>query len=61
MADIGLPQFRNGKRVEGGLVTSGDDLPHLVRFLPENGSAYSACDVVARLMAPVPALSSCQT
>jgi nitronate monooxygenase len=53
LADIGLPQLRNGKRVEGGLVTSGDDLPQVARFMPEHGTQYRASDVVARLMACV--------
>jgi nitronate monooxygenase len=53
LADIGLPQFRNGKRVEGGLVTSGDDLPRVAVFMPRNGTAYHARDVVAKLMAMV--------
>jgi nitronate monooxygenase len=59
LSDIGLPQFRNGKRIEGGLVTSGDDLPFISRFMPEDGSAYRACEVVEALMAGVPALVAC--
>jgi nitronate monooxygenase len=50
LADIGLPQFRNGKRVEGGLVTSGDHLPDVARFIPADGNSYSASDVIARLL-----------
>jgi nitronate monooxygenase len=50
LADIGLPQFRNGKRVEGGLVTSGDYLPEVARFIPESGTPYYARDVVATLL-----------
>jgi nitronate monooxygenase len=53
LADIGLPQFRNGSRVEGGLVTSGDDLPQVAGFMPRSGTPYHARDVVARLMATV--------
>jgi nitronate monooxygenase len=53
LSDIGLAQFRNGRRVEGGLVTSGDDLPQVVRFMPESGTRYRARDVVARLLATV--------
>ena len=51
LADIGLPQLRNGKRVEGGLVTSGDQLDDVARFIPEGGEPYFAGDVVAALLA----------
>jgi len=50
LADIGLPQFRNGRRVEGGLVTSGDHLPDVGRFIPASGIPYRACDVVSALL-----------
>ena len=51
MATHGLPQVRNGQRTEPGVVTSGDDLAGLARFLPPAGTAYSAADVVATLLA----------
>lgn len=50
VANIGHPQVRNGGRIEVGLVTSGDELAGIERFLPPNGSSYSAADVLARLM-----------
>ena len=50
MATIGHPQIRNGKYIERGLVTSGDDLIGITRFLPENRSTYSAADVVKEMM-----------
>lgn len=50
MATIGHPQVRNGKFTEMGLVTSGNDLTKLERFLPQGGElTYTACDVLAKL------------
>lgn len=52
MANIGLPQVRNGNRIEKGLVTAGDDLAGLAPFLPSDGGwGYSASDVVNKLTA----------
>jgi nitronate monooxygenase len=50
MANIGHPQARNGEYVEEGLVTSGNDLTEMARFLPANGWDYGAADVVTKLM-----------
>ncbi len=50
MANIGHPQTRNSKHLERGLITSGNDLVGLARFLPPGATAYSAADVVAKLM-----------
>ena len=50
ISNIGLPQVRSGKYVENGLVTSGDDLAGVARFLPPNASDYTAADVVATLL-----------
>jgi nitronate monooxygenase len=50
MATIGHPQARKGKLIERALVTSGDDLPGITRFLPPDGLVYSATDVVAHLL-----------
>jgi nitronate monooxygenase len=50
MANIGHPQVRAGKHLEKGLVTSGDDLTEIIRFLPPNGSTYTAADVVKNLL-----------
>jgi nitronate monooxygenase len=50
LANIGLPQVRRDGRIEEGLVTAGDDLAGVTRFLPPNGStAYNAADVLAML------------
>ena len=51
IATIGHPQARaGGTIVEAGIVTSGDDLGQLTRFMPEGGTAYHAADVVRILL-----------
>ena len=50
VATAGHPQVRNAKYVEAGIVTSGDDLPGVKRFLPPQGLHYSAADVLAKLL-----------
>lgn len=50
VANIGLPQVRNGRHVEKPLITAGDDLKHAAQFLPEGRLSYRAEDVVARLL-----------
>jgi nitronate monooxygenase len=51
-ANIGLPQRREGGAVELPLVTSGDDLAQLGRFLKEGEDSYSALDVLAAILEP---------
>ena len=50
VATAGHPQVRSGKYVEAGLITSGDDLPGIKRFLLAQGLHYSAADVLAKLL-----------
>lgn len=50
VANIGHPQIRAGKYVENGMVTSGNDLMGITRFLQPDASSYTAADVVADLM-----------
>lgn len=50
LANIGHPQVRCGKYVESGLVTSGDALSEISSFLPPNRGAYTAADVIAKLL-----------
>ena len=50
MANIGHPQSRNGKYVEQVLVTTGNDLTGIDRFLPPGASTYTAADVVTKLL-----------
>jgi nitronate monooxygenase len=53
LANIGHPQVRNGKYTEQVLITSGNDLTGIARFLQPGVSTYSAADVVAKLMTGV--------
>jgi nitronate monooxygenase len=53
MANIGHPQTRNGKYLEHGMVTSGNDLTGIARFLPHGAATYTAADVVTNLMSCV--------
>ena len=50
MANIGHPQVRNGKYTEHALITSGNDLTGIARFLSPGSSTYTAADVVTKLM-----------
>ncbi len=50
VATAGYPQVRGSKYEEAGLITSGDDLPGVKRFLPAEGLHYSAADVLAKLL-----------
>ncbi|HVA36683.1 MAG TPA: nitronate monooxygenase [Candidatus Dormibacteraeota bacterium] len=49
VATIGLPQIREDGRVEAGIVTAGNDLTEIPRFLPPGGHAYTAADVIAKM------------
>jgi nitronate monooxygenase len=50
MANIGHAQVRSRAYTEFGLITSGDDLGGIARFLPAVGTNYSAADVLSKLM-----------
>jgi nitronate monooxygenase len=50
MANIGHQQIRAGHHVEPPLVTAGDDLTEIARFLPEASVTYTAADVVKALL-----------
>lgn len=52
MANIGLGQVRAGRYHEEGLITAGDDVGRVARFLPEAQSTYTAADVIHTLLAP---------
>ena len=54
MADIGLQQVQKNGYVEPGLVTTGDELSVILRFLPGTQETYSATTVVNVLMSQVP-------
>jgi NAD(P)H-dependent flavin oxidoreductase YrpB (nitropropane dioxygenase family) len=49
VATIGLGQCR-GTGLEPALVTAGDDVSGLVRFMPDGSNSYSAADVIAYLL-----------
>ena len=49
MANAGHPQVR-GKSVEAGMVTAGDDLTAIARFLEPGKTTYHAADVLAHLL-----------
>ena len=49
MATAGMPQVRAGKHVEAPIVTMGDDLGGVARFLRPGASSYTAADVIAAI------------
>lgn len=49
-AAAGMPQVRKGGYVEPVVVTSGDDLPNIKRFVPEGQTSYTADDVLNILL-----------
>ncbi len=49
-ATVGLPQFRSGSGEELPLLTAGDDLTQLARFLTPGRDSYSAADVLRQLL-----------
>lgn len=50
LANIGYKQVRNGRREEYGLITAGDDLVTITRFLQPGRTEYSAADVISQLL-----------
>jgi NAD(P)H-dependent flavin oxidoreductase YrpB (nitropropane dioxygenase family) len=50
MANIGLGQVRDEGVVEPPILTAGDDLDSIRRFLPAGASSYTAADVIAGLL-----------
>jgi len=50
IANIGLPQVQRNGYVEGMLITSGDDVADVARFVPEGHDSYRASDVIAYLL-----------
>ena len=53
MANIGHAQVRCGHHVEPPLVTAGDDLVHIARFLPPGAETYGVTDVLDSLLRDV--------
>ena len=52
-ANINHAQRRGSTRVETGVITAGDDLAELARFLPADGLRYGAADVLRKLLVGV--------
>ncbi len=50
LANIGLNQIKKSGEVEGILVTSGDDVKDIARFLEPGSDTYSAADVIRYLL-----------
>jgi nitronate monooxygenase len=50
VANIGHPQIQRNGEVEGELITSGDDVANVARFLPEGRDTYRAIDVINYLL-----------
>lgn len=49
LSTVGLAQTRKDGYIEPGIVTSGDDLAEIERFLPATGLTYTAHDVIAKM------------
>jgi nitronate monooxygenase len=50
LANIGQAQIRPDDSVENGLITAGDDLTSIARFLAPGATTYSASDVLRTLL-----------
>lgn len=50
MATAGHPQIRAGRHLESGVVTSGDEIANLARFIPDGADSYTAEHVVNVLL-----------
>jgi len=51
LANIGLGQIRSATDTELALLTAGDDVADIARFLKPGQDSYSTADVVAYLLA----------
>ncbi len=54
MANIGLGQIHRGGEEERALITSGDDVANVARFLEPGASSYRAVDVLRYLLRDTP-------
>jgi nitronate monooxygenase len=50
VATVGLPQVRPDGYVEAPLITAGDDIARIERFLKPDADSYSAADVIAHML-----------
>ncbi len=51
LSNAGHPQVQKGGAVEKPVLTSGDDLAEIARFIPEGQTSYTAKDVIDSLLA----------
>ncbi len=58
VATAGHPQIRAGKYLETGIVTTGDDVLSVRRFMRADGADYTARDVIEQLLSGVTSLST---
>jgi nitronate monooxygenase len=59
LSNIGQPQIRKDESSEQGLVTTGDDLVGISRYFAPSSTAYTAADVIHKLLSP--AMAELQT
>lgn len=52
VSTIGLGQHRADGYIEAPLLTAGDDIAGLARFVPDGATTYSATDVIEHLLQP---------
>ena len=50
MANAGHPQVQKDGSIEKSLLTSGDDLADIARFIPDGQTSYTAKDVIDTLL-----------
>jgi len=50
VSNAGHPQVRKDGSIEKPLLTSGDDLVEIARFIPEGQTSYTARDVITKLL-----------
>jgi nitronate monooxygenase len=50
VSNAGLPQVQQGSSVEKPLLTCGDALTEIARFVPEGRTSYTAHDVITKLL-----------
>lgn len=56
LGTIGLGQvLPPGRGVEPAIITAGNDVTHLARFLPDGAEQYTAAEVVRSILEPAPA------
>ncbi len=52
LANVGLGQVQRGGDHEPMLITSGDEVAHIAKYLPSGADSYTAADVVHYLLPP---------